>query len=115
MSIKVVATFVPKKPSSVHSFSITENYAVFFFYPVVIDGAKMFEAGFHVFELLTWLEDEPTDVFVVNLKTGEVTTMETKPTYSAHHANAYEEQFRKIYVQKVPKLSIYILIFLIGL
>ena len=40
---------------------IMENYAVFFFYPVVIvDGVKKFEAGFHLFELLTWLEDEPT-------------------------------------------------------
>jgi len=89
-SPQVISSFVPKKLSSIHSFSITENYAIFFFYPVIIDGKKMFESGFHVFELLTWIEDEPTDVFVVNLKTGNVTQFETQPFYSAHHANAYE-------------------------
>jgi len=99
---EVVATFTPKKLSSIHSFSITENYAVFFFYPVIIDGKRMFETGFHVFELLTWLENEPTDVFVVNLKTGKVTQFDTKPTYSAHHANAYEDGDGKLIVDISP-------------
>jgi len=89
---EVITTFVPKKLSSIHSFSITENYAIFFFYPVIIDGKKMFESGFHVFELLTWLDNEQTEVYVVNLKTGDVTEFKTKPTYSAHHANAYENE-----------------------
>eukprot|EP00092_Neocalanus_flemingeri_P065782 GFUD01080056.1.p1 GENE.GFUD01080056.1~~GFUD01080056.1.p1 ORF type:complete len:543 (+),score=150.85 GFUD01080056.1:194-1822(+) len=99
---QVVATFVPKKLSSIHSFSITENYAVFFFYPVIIDGKRMFETGFHVFDLLTWLENEQTDVFVVNLKTGNVTQFETKPTYSAHHANAYENGENELIVDISP-------------
>jgi len=90
-SPQLVATFVPKKTSSIHSFSITENYAIFFYYPVTIDGPKMFETGFHVFELLQWLDNEMTEVYVVNLKTGEVRQFETEPTYSAHHANAYED------------------------
>ena len=99
---EVITTFVPKKLSSIHSFSITENYAIFFFYPVIIDGKKMFESGFHVFELLTWLEDEPTDVFVVNLKTGHTKQFETKPTYSAHHANAYENEKEELIVDISP-------------
>jgi len=98
----VIATFIPKKLSTVHSFSITENYAVFFFYPVVIETKKMFQTGFHVFELLAWLEDELTEVFVVNLKTGEVTDMFTDPTYSAHHANAYETDDDKLIVDIAP-------------
>ena len=99
---EVISTFVPKKLSSIHSFSITENYAIFFFYPVIIDGKRMFESGFHVFELLTWLDDEPTDVFVVNLKTGNVTQYEAKPTYSAHHANAYENGNDELIVDISP-------------
>ena len=63
----------------------------------------MFESGFHVFELLTWLEDEPTDVFVVNLKTGTTKKFETKPTYSAHHANAYENGKEELIVDISPK------------
>ena len=58
--------------------------------------------GFHVFELLTWLEDEPTDVFVVNLKTGHTKQFETKPTYSAHHANAYENEKEELIVDISP-------------
>jgi len=99
---EVIASFVPKKLSTIHSFSITENYAVFFFYPVIIDGKKMFETGFHVFELLTWLDNEDTEVFVVNLKTGKVTEMMTNPTYSAHHANAYENGENELIVDINP-------------
>ena len=34
----MVGEFIPEKLSSVHSFSVTEDYAVFFFYPAVIDA-----------------------------------------------------------------------------
>jgi len=88
---QVVATFDAKKLSSIHSFSVTENFAVFFFYPVVIEGSKLFEANFHVFELLTELEGQQTDIYVVDLKTGEVREYETAATFSAHHANAFED------------------------
>jgi len=99
---EVITTFVPKKLSTIHSFSITENFAVFFFYPVIIDTKKMFGSGFHVFELLTWIEDQPTEVYVVNLKTGSVEELEAKPTYSAHHANAYENGDDELIVDIAP-------------
>ena len=52
----------------------------------------MFENGFHIFELLQWIEDKMTDVYVVNLKTGEVGKCETEPTYSnIYHANSYKD------------------------
>jgi len=95
---EVVATFVSKKVSSIHSFSITENYAIFFFYPLIIDAKKIFTADFHVFELLTWLENEPTEVYVVNLKTGEITEFETASMFSVHHANAYENGQNEIII-----------------
>jgi len=99
---EVIATFVPTKLSNIHSFSITENYAIFFFYPVVIDGKRMFQEGFHVFELLKWLDNEQTDVYVVNLKTGEVKQFETDPTYAVHHANAYENDKNEIVIDLSP-------------
>ena len=33
---EVIATFSPTMQSMVHSFSVTENYAVFFYYPLII-------------------------------------------------------------------------------
>ena len=72
-SPEVVASFKPTKFSYIHSFSITENYAVFLFYPVVIDPKRYPESNFHVFELFDGSNaTDTTDVFVVNLNNGDV-------------------------------------------
>ena len=48
---EVVAIFSPTKSSMVHSFSMTENYAVFFYYPLVIKGNTCVATHkFHVME-----------------------------------------------------------------
>ena len=48
---EVVATFSPSKQSMVHSFSVTENYAVFFYYPLVIKSPTCFATQkFHIME-----------------------------------------------------------------
>ena len=72
-SPEVVASFKPTKFSYIHSFSITQNYAVFLFYPVVIDPKKYPQSNFHVFELFDGSNaTDTTDVFVVNLNNGDV-------------------------------------------
>jgi len=100
----LVATFKPSKFSYIHSFSITENYAVFLFYPVVIDPKKYPESNFHVFELFDGSNlTDTTDVFVVNLKNGDVKGPFPSPwTYSAHHVNAYEDSDSEIVLDMVP-------------
>ena len=49
---EVVATFEPRHNSQVHSFSVTENYAVFFYYPVYVDATAtcMLTNYFHAME-----------------------------------------------------------------
>ena len=50
---EVIATFHPKKASSIHSFSITQNYAIFFYYPVVLKSVTcLMTHGFHVNECI---------------------------------------------------------------
>ena len=50
---EIVATFTPKKTSQVHSFSITENYAIFFYYPMTLKGSICLMAHkFHVNECM---------------------------------------------------------------
>ena len=72
---EVVGIFKPHKNSAVHSFAITENYAVFF-YPAMTydtDGKCVFENNFHVLQCMKYLgDDEPTDVYIVNLKNGKI-------------------------------------------
>ena len=67
---------------------------------------KYWSSNFHVFELLEWLDDEKTDIFVVDLKTGNVTTMQTDPFYSAHHVNAYQDTKVRLLQRRKCKLSL---------
>ena len=71
---EIVATFIPHKKSAIHSFAITENYAVFFFPPMTYQTELgcLIPNRFHVLECMAYLKDEPTDVYVVNLKNGKV-------------------------------------------
>ena len=50
-------------------------------------------------DAMVWDENTPTDIYVVNLKTGvvEIST-ETRPFFSAHHVNAFETEDDEIVV-----------------
>ena len=80
---EVVATFYPHKISAVHSFAITESYAVFFNPAMTYDMSmpNIYAKKFHVLELLEYIENEFTDVFIVNLKTGEVQEIQVKISF----------------------------------
>ena len=69
-----MATFIPHKKSSVHSFAVTESFAIFLYPALIYDTGLgcLMSNGFHVNECMLFLEDEPTDIFIVNMKTGEV-------------------------------------------
>jgi len=90
-SPEVIAQFDLKKVSMVHSFSITENYAIYLAPPVVMGGGVrcLLSNRFHIFECIEE-NDEQTDVYIVNLKTGEVKEMSGDILFSMHHINAYE-------------------------
>ena len=89
---EVVSTFNLKKMSMQHSFSITENYAIFLFGPVVMSSNPMcmMKNRFHILECTEVLEDEETDIYVVNLKTKEVRELSANVLFAMHHINAYE-------------------------
>ena len=76
----------------VHSFSITENYAIYLSPPVIMGGGTrcLLENRFHIMECVEVLSGSQTDVYIVNLKTGEVTEMSGDILFSMHHINAYE-------------------------
>ena len=105
---EVIATFLPDKLSVVHSFSITENFAIFFFTPLVMEVLIFLQLSlyyfyiqvdlwtnwannFHLFELLNWDESSNTTFYIVNLKTGEVRSASSEPFFSVHQINSYEE------------------------
>jgi len=83
-----IAHFKPKLNSVIHSFSATETHAIFFFYPFVPNVAQMWQHNFHAFEVMEWL-DQDMEVAVINLSNGHIDKFLAPPTFSAHHANAY--------------------------
>ena len=76
----------------IHSFSITENYVIFLYSPVVAQATPpcLMAHYFHVTDCIEVLEEQ-TDIFVMNLKTGEVEEMQGDIVFTLHHVNAYEK------------------------
>jgi len=89
---QLIVNFRPPKTSYIHSFSVTDKYAIFFFYPLVNDFMAVMAGRGHAFAALKWLEGEMTDVIVVDIKSGEIKLKsKTRAFFSAHHVNAYQD------------------------
>merc|ERR550519_2044960 len=79
----------------IHMFSVTENYAIFFVYPLKIDNVCVVTHFMHnLLQCLDWSGDTlTTDIYVMSLKTGEVVShTKTQGSYSFHHVNAFERE-----------------------
>ena len=74
---ELIAAFKPKKEGYFHSFSITENHVVLFIYPVAIEISKVWSVNFHLMELCQQDPKGVVDIYLINLKTGEVTTRQS--------------------------------------
>ncbi|XP_066297505.1 beta,beta-carotene 15,15'-dioxygenase-like [Branchiostoma lanceolatum] len=94
-TFEVLANFQSEKSSYMHSFALTENYAVFFVQPAVFDFIKMVNTAM-VGDSMGWFPEDKTQVVVANLKTGKIETVETDAIFYTHHANAYETADGKI-------------------
>ncbi|XP_035671225.1 beta,beta-carotene 15,15'-dioxygenase-like [Branchiostoma floridae] len=90
-TIETLASFEIDKIWYMHSFSLTENFAIFFAQPCYYDFIRFFttvEAQHSIY----WAPDDGMKIYVVNLKTGNVTTLHTEAAAAiyTHHVNAYE-------------------------
>ena len=72
-----------------HSFGATENYAVFFAHPFHFNLVTVFEKV-EVMDVFRWNPEDPTYIYVVNLKTTEVRKFTTESRFFTHHINGYE-------------------------
>ena len=90
-----IAQWEVEKVPYMHSFSVTENYVIFFASPFYVNVMKMVRYA-EPFNCLDWYDNEPTTVFVVEIRTGEVYTLKTDNVFTMHHINAYESGKHKI-------------------
>ncbi len=88
---ELIAEVKVKKAPYMHSFALSKTYAVIFASPLYVNMGKMIKTAEPV-NSLDWVEKDPTKVFVINIKTGKVVTLQTKAIFPMHHINAYERK-----------------------
>ena len=93
----IVAQWSVDKVPYMHSFSVTNNYVIFFASPFYVNTIKMIKYAEPI-DSLDWFEAEDANVYVVNIKTGHVTTIKTENVFAMHHVNAFEEDDKNIVV-----------------
>ena len=86
---QLLTTIPVDKDYYMHSFGATENYAVFFVHPFYCNLATILEK-IEVLDALRWNPEEPTYIYVVNLKTTEVRKFTTESRFLTHHINGFE-------------------------
>jgi beta,beta-carotene 9',10'-dioxygenase len=92
---KVVAKIATPRPSYMHSFGETENYLLLMETPLRMQ--KSYPSGkIGYIKNFTWEPNYQSKLFIVNKKTGKISTINTPPLYFYHSVNAYEDSDQKI-------------------
>lgn len=86
---EVIASIEVDKASYMHSFAVTEHYAVLFAVPFYVNPLGMVK-DFRPLDAFEWISTDVTKLYVINLKTGQVQTLKTENMFFLHVVNAYE-------------------------
>ncbi|KAK3100090.1 hypothetical protein FSP39_014576 [Pinctada imbricata] len=86
---EMIAQWSVDNMSYMHSFSVTEKYALFLASPYYYEVKEMFTHS-DVAKSMKWFPDQPSLVYVVELYTGRVRTFKTEAMFSMHHINAFD-------------------------
>lgn len=86
---ELVAQWNVNRVPYMHSFSVTENYVIFFAAPFYVSVGRMLRYA-EPFNGLVWHPDDDTKIYVVDIKKGSVRTIPVPNVFTMHHINAYE-------------------------
>lgn len=91
-SQRMIASRRVSRPSYMHSFALTERYAVLVAFPLVVNPLQLATGRRPFIENYRWQPDLPTAVLVFDREDGTLCgEYEAEPCFSFHHVNAYEE------------------------
>ncbi len=91
-SQRQIAKLPAPRPSYMHSFGLTERYAVLAEFPFVINPLDLVRSGRPFIENYHWRPDRPAVFTVIDRRSGEVRARtESEPFFCFHHVNAFEE------------------------
>ncbi|XP_060066195.1 beta,beta-carotene 15,15'-dioxygenase-like [Ylistrum balloti] len=92
---EMVAEWEMEKSHYMHSFSVSPNYVILIAAPYTISIMKMLETC-SVEGGMVWDGNANTSIYVVEIKTGRVHTLQTETVFVIHHINAFETPDGKI-------------------
>ncbi len=79
-------------PCSMHDFSISRNYAVFYLNPHLLDIEKMTREGRSLMESLTWCPERGSSLMVLDRQTGRrMASIPVGDKYCLHTINCFED------------------------
>ena len=80
-------------PYSVHDFSISRHYAVFYLSPYLLDISRLLQAGQTVMDSLQWQPERGSRLLVLNRSNGEVAaSIPVGAGYCLHLMNSFEHE-----------------------
>ncbi|KAK3578908.1 hypothetical protein CHS0354_035529 [Potamilus streckersoni] len=92
-----IASIDVDKVPYMHSFGLTENYAVIIGIPFFVDPIKMFKT-FTALDVFEWDPSAGTTLYVINIKTGKIQILKTDAIFFLHTVNAYEYEDNIIFL-----------------
>jgi len=94
---RVITTLSAPRPSYMHSFAITERYAVLVEFPFVVVPMAIPLSGRPFIENFRWKPERGTRFVVVDLHTGRVQRKyHSEPFFAFHHVNAFERDGERV-------------------
>jgi beta,beta-carotene 9',10'-dioxygenase len=86
-----IASLRVARPSYMHSFALTQRYAVLVAFPLVVNPLELALSGRPFIENYRWKPELGTRVLVFDREDGSLRgTYEAEPRFSFHHVNAFE-------------------------
>lgn len=86
-----IASLPVSEPSYMHSFALTERYAVLVAFPFVVNPLRLGLGGRPFIENYRWKPELGTQIIVFEREGGRLRgRYETAPCFSFHHVNAFE-------------------------
>ena len=88
---RILASIPALEPAYMHSFAITERYAIIVAGPFVVRPLELALSGRPLIENFRWKPDRATRIYVLDRHSGDrVATLEGDPLFCFHHINAFE-------------------------
>jgi beta,beta-carotene 9',10'-dioxygenase len=98
----LVADIPVMRPAYIHSFGLTEHYAVIAAYPLTVNVVDLAFSGRAFIQNYAWAPQDPTRFYLVDLQRGQLAAQfDAEACFAFHHINAYEEDNRQVVVDLV--------------